>query len=441
MTASQHLIAAALLLPSLALANPYGQPDPTLDAEERMNFRLGQALFERLWVSAPSSTQAADGLGPLYSARACASCHQHNGRGAPPEPNAKHAISFTLRLSIPSKDTDGDGYQRNTPDPVYGHQLQEFAVRGLDAEGRIGLDYEEQTVTFADGETITLRRPAYRIDDLAYGPLHPEVRLSPRIAPALIGLGLLESIPESVILAMADPDDQDGDGISGRANRVRDPADGALKLGRFGWKGGNATVAAQTQAAFATDIGLAVPFHPSGEGDCTAAQTACVAAPHGTSPQFDNLEADAQVTGLTAFYAAHIAPPAPREADHPEVRAGRTLFAQLGCAACHTPSQTTADGRTLEPYSDLLLHDLGAELADPAGDGLASGSEWRTAPLWGIGRNAEVNGHAVYLHDGRARTLLEAILWHGGEAEKARARVVALTADERAALIRFLQSL
>lgn len=309
--------------------------------------------------------------------------------------------------------------------------------------------YEEIPVTLADGEVVTLRKPTYAVTDLGYGPLHPDTLLSPRVAPQMIGLGLLDTVPEADILSLADPHDIDGDGISGRPNRVWSKEHAQVMLGRFGWKAGEPSVNEQSQGAFAGDMGISVPLHPEGAGECTERQAACRKAPNGNSPQFENLEADSEVTELVAFYARNLAVPARRDHDDPRVLAGKGLFYRIGCTGCHTPKLRTAahedypeqSDQLIWPYTDLLLHDMGEGLADGRPEGDATGREWRTAPLWGIGLTPVVNGHDRYLHDGRARGLLEAILWHGGEAQPQRDAVLALSKQEREDLLRFIESL
>lgn len=432
----------------------FSHPSANLAADKGIDFRVGRGFFRRLWVTAPSSTQAADGLGPLYNARSCMACHPGNGRGHPPEGKDGNAVSMFLRVDIPAQnDAQRDQIEghrvNNIPDPVYGHQLQDFAVAGHNAEYRLGITYEEFPVTLGDGEIVHLRKPRYRVEDLGYGPLHAEARVSPRVAPQMVGLGLLEAISEDDVLSREDPDDKDGDGISGRANRVWSLEQERVMVGRYGHKAGIPTVDEQSQAAFSNDIGISVPAFPAGSGDCTDKQSKCIAAPDGNSPQFDNLEAHATVTDLVALYAAHLAVPARREADDPDVLAGRSLFYEIGCHGCHTPGYATSAETASEefreqqiwPYTDLLLHDMGDGLADHRPEGSANGYEWRTAPLWGIGLTELVSGHTNFLHDGRARNLLEAILWHGGEASAQRDAVKALSASERNQLVRFVGSL
>ncbi len=416
------------------------QPIDRLPFEERLNFLVGQAIFERLWVAAPASTRSADSLGPLYNARSCSGCHLRNGRGA-----VDAAASLVTKFSIPAQGADGDA----AAEPTYGAQLQSLGTAGQTVEGRLQIDYESIPITLPDGVQIELRRPHYRLTDLGFGPLQRDATLSPRLASPIIGMGLLARISEEDILAAADPDDTDGDGISGRPNLVRGAVERRKMLGRFGWKAAEPTLMQQAASALALDIGISSPLRPDGHGDCTARQTACRRAPTGNTPQFDDVEAPESVMQALLFYLDNLGPPPRRDIDEPGVQAGEQLFADTGCAACHRPRfVTVADStrpwlsqREIAPYTDLLLHDMGESLADQRPDGAADGREWRTPPLWGIGRTEAVNGHGFYLHDGRARSLIEAILWHGGEADEARRRFANLSSREREDLIRFLGSL
>ncbi len=432
----------------------FSHASANMSFEREMDFKIGNGFFKRLWVSAPSSTQAADGLGPLFNARACQRCHIKDGRGHPPKEPDDNAVSMFLRLSIPPQN---DQQQRLLnehrvnviAEPNYGSQLQDFAIQGQRAEGQMQIAYREFTIKLGDGEIAKLRKPSYAISNLGYGPMHPDTMISPRVTPQMIGLGLLDAIDENDILAQQDLQDENGDGISGKANQVWSAIHNKPMLGRFGWKAGSPSVDEQSQAAFAGDIGISVPLHPNGAGECTERQTSCKQAPNGNSPQYENLEAHSLVTGLVSFYSSNLSVPARREYDAPEVLAGKKLFYVNGCTSCHTPKYIT---RTLDdkpeqsnqliwPYTDLLLHDMGTDLADNRPEGLANGREWRTAPLWGIGLTPVVNGHSFYLHDGRARNLLEAILWHGGEAQASRDAVIKMSRQERDNLIRFIESL
>ncbi len=431
----------------------FSQFAPNITFAEEQDFKLGNALFTKLWVSSPSSTQASDGLGPLFNARSCQSCHVKDGRGHPPEGD-RDATSMFLRLARPPvTPEERSKLERldvmSLPDPVYGGQLQDQAVPGLSAEGRMVITYDERAVTLAGGETIMLRKPTYSVAELAYGPLDPTTTLSPRIANPMIGLGLIEAIAAEDILALADPNDHDGDGVSGKAARARDHRTGEIKLGRFGWKAQNASVRDQSANAFAGDIGISTPDDPRSFGDCTPQQTACLAGATGVQARLGDTEAPDPVLDLVTFYAKNLAPPARRDVEDAEVLRGKQLFYESGCTACHTPKFVTsrkADNQAqafqlIWPYSDFLLHDLGEDLADGQAVGDATGTEWRTPPLWGIGLTKTVNGHTFFLHDGRARSLTEAILWHGGEAQAARDAFAAANPEDRKALITFLESL
>lgn len=425
---------------------------PNLSFEQQGTFKLGNALFNKLWVSSPSSTQASDGLGPLFNARACDSCHIKDGRGTPPEGRVD-ATSMFLRLSRAPQNAAEmtaikNGDVINFPDPTYGEQLQDVAVPGLSGEGRMVINYSQTPVTFSDGTVVTLRRPAYSIVDLAYGPLHPTTTLSPRVTPQMIGLGLIEAIHEADIAKLADNDDANQDGISGRLALVRDGI-GIVQLGRFGWKAQSATIRAQSAGAFAGDIGISTPDKNTPFGDCMQPQSACFDFASGEQARFGVSEAPDPVLELVTFYSKNLAVPARRNVGAINVLRGKELFQANGCASCHTPNFVTrrdAADKThafqlIWPYSDFLLHDMGEDLADGQQVGVASGNEWRTPPLWGIGLTQAVSGHTFFLHDGRARNLEEAILWHGGEAEASRDAYMNATKSDRDALITYIESL
>lgn len=431
----------------------FSQFSANLKFEQEETFKLGNALFRKVWVSSPSSTLASDGLGPLFNARACQSCHLKDGRGHPPE-GAADATSMFLRLARGAEtDTErqalADRKALNFPDPVYGGQFQDQSVQGLASEGRMAIAYEEIPVTLGDGTQLSLRRPSYSVENLGYGPMHSGVTLSPRVTPQMIGLGLLEKIHPDDILVNADPEDDDGDGVSGKPSWVRDPKTGDLVLGRFGWKASTPSIRQQSAEAFAGDIGISSPDVPNHWGDCTEAQTDCRALPTGVQDHLGDTEAPDPILDLVTFYAQNLAVPARRDFDDPQVLAGKKQFYELGCISCHRPKYVTRRDtpdkehafQLIWPYTDMLLHDMGEGLADhqPVGD--ADGYEWRTPPLWGIGLTQTVNGHTFFLHDGRARNLTEAILWHGGEAQAARDSFAALAKSDRDALIRFLESL
>jgi CxxC motif-containing protein (DUF1111 family) len=417
-----------------------------------MDFKLGNALFRKLWVAAPASTKASDGLGPLYNARACQDCHLKDGRGHPPENAEDSRVSMFLRLSVPggpSPEGIAD-WIATEGDPTYGGQLQDLAAPGHAAEGKMKVVYTETPVTLADGTTVSLRTPTYSFAGPAYGPPAEGLMLSPRVAPQMIGLGLLEAIPAADILALADEDDADGDGISGRPQIVPSVEFGVPMLGRFGLKAGAPTVREQSAGAFSGDMGLSNPLHPDPAGDCTPLQPACRQAPSGQEDGIrDGLEVDGESLDLVTFYSRNLGVPERRGLDDPIVLQGKEVFYTIGCTSCHTPKHVThrLDGQPEQsfqliwPYTDLLLHDMGPGLADNRPEGRATGSEWKTPPLWGLGLTETVSGHTQLLHDGRARNVLEAILWHGGEAEAQRDAVVNLSTEDREALLAFLGSL
>ena len=415
----------------------FEQPLPHLTPDQETQFFVGNSFFNRNWVSAPSSTTARDGLGPLFNARSCSACHLHDGRGRPPEPG-EDMLSMLVRLSIPGRDA-----QRGVvPEPTYGDQLNGLAVHGVPPEGRVLVTYEEIPGTYGDGEPYSLRKPTYAFTDLQYGPMQPETLLSPRVAPAMIGLGLLEAVPAEVLLSLTDPDDTDGDGISGRPNRVWDKVRRQTVPGRFGWKANQPNVAQQVAGAFLGDIGITSPLFP--DENCPPAARECREALSGGTPELSD-----KLFGHVVFYSRTLAVPARRDLQQSDVRRGRKLFEEAQCGACHTPTLRTGEvpglpdlsRQVIHPYTDLLLHDMGAALADGRPDFEATGSEWRTPPLWGIGLVETVNRHTYFLHDGRARDLAEAILWHDGEADASKAYFRRLPRADREALLQFLRSL
>ncbi|KII31254.1 thiol oxidoreductase [Pseudomonas fluorescens] len=428
--------------------NAFSLPSANLPPSRRVDFSVGNSFFRNPWVIAPSTTTARDGLGPLFNTNACQNCHIKDGRGHPPTPDAANAVSMLVRLSIP----DAPAYAKVieqlgvVPEPVYGGQFQDMAVPGVVPEGKVRVDYTPVPVRFKDGTEVELRKPTLNITQLGYGPMHPDTRFSARIAPPMIGLGLLEAIPEEAILANADAQAKEKNGIAGRPNRVWDDAQQKTVLGRFGWKAGQPNLNQQNVHAFSGDMGLTTSLRPI--DDCTDAQTACKTAPNGNGPDGEPEVSD-NILRLVLFYSRNLAVPARRDVNAPQVLAGKNLFYQTGCQSCHTPKYTTAANaaepelanQVIRPYSDLLLHDMGDGLADNRTEFQASGRDWRTPPLWGIGLTEAVSGHTQFLHDGRARNLLEAVLWHGGEAKAAQQQVLSFNAEQRAALLAFLNSL
>ncbi|TNB97330.1 c-type cytochrome [Pseudomonas jessenii] len=428
--------------------NAFSLPSANLPPSRRVDFSVGNSFFRSPWVIAPSTTTARDGLGPLFNTNACQNCHIKDGRGHPPTPDAANAVSMLVRLSIP----DSPAYAKVieqvgvVPEPVYGGQFQDMAVPGVTPEGKVRVEYTPVPIRFKDGTEVELRKPVLQFTQLGYGPMHPDTRFSARVAPPMIGLGLLEAIPEAAILANAAAQAKENNGIKGRVNRVWDDELQKTVAGRFGWKAGQPNLNQQNVHAFSGDMGLTTSLRPF--DDCTDAQTACKQAPNGNGPDGEPEVSD-NILRLVLFYTRNLAVPARRGVNDQQVLAGKNLFFQAGCQSCHTPKYTTAANaaepelanQVIRPYSDLLLHDMGDGLADNRTEFQASGRDWRTPPLWGIGLTQAVSGHTQFLHDGRARNLLEAVLWHGGEAQQAQQQVLSFNAEQRAALLAFLNSL
>ncbi|TDM08377.1 MAG: thiol oxidoreductase [Ideonella sp. MAG2] len=432
--------------------NAFSMPLATLSEAERTRFAVGNSFFRRNWVEAPASTTGRDGLGPHFLARSCGGCHVQDGRGAPHDfdkglapDNVSADAALLLRLSVPGRGPHGEPL----PEPTYGDQLHTAAVQGVAPEGRLLLRYSELKGHFDDGTPYSLLKPHYSVTDLAYGALAEHSLQSPRIAPQLAGVGLLEAIPESALRENLARQAATPGPIKGQLNRVWDPFAQAMVVGRLGWKANAGSLAHQTAAAFHGDVGITSRHFP--KETCSARQQDCLAAPSGAQGKAP--EIDDATLGDVVFYQAALAPAAWRSPRDAQVLRGQRLFEQTQCAQCHRPSYVTATppfprlsprsvaGQRIWPYTDLLLHDMGEGLADGRPDHLATGRQWRTPPLWGIGLVKEVNGHQRLLHDGRARGVLEAVLWHGGEAEEARRRVQAMNAAEREALVRFVESL
>ena len=429
--------------------NAFSFPAANLEDAERTRFVIGNSFFKRNWVEAPASTTARDGLGPHFLARSCGGCHLFDGRGEPPPwrqgLSDEQPLALLIRLSVPGVDAHGGPKH----EPVYGDQFNTAAIQNVKPEGEVAMRWKPIQGRFADGTRYTLQQPQYTLRNLAYGPLVPGTLMSPRIAPQIIGVGLLEAIAEQDILANAARQAALPGLIKGQPNRVWDVVAQREMLGRFGWKANVATLAHQTAGAFHGDIGITSRHFPA--ETCTPAQKDCLAAPDGSGDGQPELE-DATLEQVV-FYQATLAPPARRNAQDPEVLQGQRLFAQAQCAVCHRPSYTTAEGpfprltsqalqgQTIWPYTDLLLHDMGDALADGRPDFLANGRQWKTPPLWGTGLIRDVNGHTRLMHDGRANGVLEAILWHGGEAEASKQQVLQMKKSERNALVKFVESL
>jgi CxxC motif-containing protein (DUF1111 family) len=438
----------------------YSQQAPNTLGENIANHLKGRALFHTDYLSgkhieANNDMPAADtaphaGLaGPLYNQLACEGCHSHNNRGVPPAAGMPFD-SIVVKLAGMGKDANGGP----TPDPNYGKQLQNKSTGGVTAEGNATFQYQSVAGQFKDGTPYTLSKPTLSFMGLSSG--NP-VAYSVRLARPLIGMGLLEAIPEADILAHADVTDCNMDGIKGVPNLIFDPEDQKMHIGRFGWKASKASVRHQVSEALNLDIGVTTSVFP--KHDCGPMQTACLAADKAT-PELSDSDLNVIMT-----YMRTLGVPPRRDLKDPQVVRGETLFTTLGCVNCHVPNQHTGStspflelrDQVIHPYSDLLLHDMGPDLADNSqGEYVATPTMWRTPPLWGIGLCDEVAqgfqkdqtlnpapalGPCHYLHDGRAATLLEAVLWHGGEATNVKNQVLGLSSADRTALVAFLGSL
>jgi len=451
---------------SITSAESYSKPSSNLTALRKGSFFIGNAFFQQPWVIAPASTDSRDGLGALFNVAACQSCHVKDGRGHAPMSSKDDADSLLIRLSMPATTDEQrqqlrDSLIEKVVHPMYGGQLQDRGIQGVPAEARIAVQWTDMPVTFADGYVETLRAPSFKLTKPGYGAFDNEMMVSPRVALPMIGLGLLEQIPDDDIKKQAVNNNSTSD-ISGKFNWVMDPQTSKHALGRFGWKAGQTKLITQNQSAFNEDMGLTSNIRP--HESCMPSQTACINATTGADEQGNGkppVEVNDEIAKFVEFYTRNLAVPHRRNADDKLVLAGKKHFYDMGCQSCHTPRyqlpKTDDDhleqhGQVIYPYTDLLLHDMGDALADrtiagklPAKDAqvefLANSYEWRTPALWGIGLAQTVDPQATFLHDGRARTLMEAVLWHGGEAERQRQKVLKLDKQGRAELNAFLKSL
>lgn len=405
-------------------------------------FSFGNQMFTTKWIASPAAQRTTDGLGPLFNRESCFSCHLENGRGSAPKGPWQRVDTALVRVSIPgTAETGGPN-----PVPRYGDQIQDRAIPGVPPEAKVEVNWTEIPGKYADGTEYALRKPDVKLTEPGYGPFPDDMMMSFRVANPMIGSGLLEAVPEEILVALADPDDADKDGISGRVNRVYDIPSKSTMPGRFGWKANSATLVHQNAAAALGDMGVTTPILPVDH--CMPGQDACAESAKANKP-IEGMDMTKSFFKRLVTYSQLLAVPKQRDHDFPDVKRGEKAFRDLGCAACHMPTLETAKegvrpelaGQTFHPFTDLLLHDMGEGLADGRPDYLASGSEWRTPPLWGVGLTKTVSGHTYFLHDGRARDLSEAILWHGGEGEKAKENFRTAPAKLRKDLLAFLESI
>ncbi|MEM7061447.1 MAG: di-heme oxidoredictase family protein [Pseudomonadota bacterium] len=416
----------------------YTEEVANLDWRLSLMFEEGDGLLERRFQKSVPATIGAnnDGLGPIFNADSCESCHQANGRTLPVP-----GQGYLVRLSVPGTDEHGGP----KPHPVYGGQFGDLSIEEIPSEGFVVTQYEEIPGKYGDGTPFSLRKPTIVLKDLGYGDIGFDTRMSARAPLSLYGLGLLEAIDDETLLAWADPDDEDGDGISGKVNMVWDAEFNKKSIGRFGWKAEQPSLITQSADAAANDMGVTTALLP--RQTCTDAQPACQAALHGDSHGENEL--DELSLKQVAAYMQFLAVPARGHLDHPDVLRGEVLFKVIGCASCHKPEAGTGEtheyrrlrGKKIQAFTDLLLHDMGEGLTDNRPSFDAEGREWRTPPLWGLGLLETVNGHTNLLHDGRARDFAEAILWHGGEAEASKEAFRTMPVEDRDAIVKFLKSL
>jgi CxxC motif-containing protein (DUF1111 family) len=413
-----------------ATSHAFSSPFPGLTGYDSYIHGLGDEAFSLTFVTAPAPINS--GLGPVFNNTACINCHHNDGIGLPTAGDSQS--SLLMRISVPGVDDHGGPVAA----PGYGLQVQDKAVFGKVPEAKVNITYINQVLAFPDGEQYELRTPTYFLSN-PYAPLPAGYMLSPRLAPPMIGLGLLEAVPESEIVAGADPNDANGDGIKGHPNYVWDSVSHSTKIGRFGWKANTATILEQVATALNQDMGITSTAIP---GESSFGQ-----------PQYDGLNDDPEMPdsllNALKFYAQTLAVPARRNTTDPTIKRGLALFVSMKCVNCHRQTFTTGvdvarpymSNQVIHPYTDLLVHDMGPGLADNRPDFKASGSEWRTAPLWGLGLYFTVNNPGYFLHDGRARNITEAIMWHGGEAQASKVNFSNLSAGDRAAVLKFLNSL
>lgn len=413
-----------------ATSQAFGNMFPGLTGYDTYIHNLGDRVFGQSFVTAPAPIHS--GLGPLFNNTSCTNCHHNDGIGLPTAGELQS--SLLMRISLSGTDVHGGPVAV----PGYGLQLQDKAVFGKLPECKVNIVYAYNTYSFADGETYELRTPTYTLTNL-YTPISGSYLLSPRLAPPMFGLGLLEAVPESEIVALADPNDANGDGIKGKVNYVWDAVTQTRQMGRFGWKANTASILTQVASAFNQDMGITTTVLP-------------VENSFG-QPQYDGLKDDPELPdsllNAVKFYSETLAVPARRNTTDATVKRGLQLFILAKCVNCHKQTLTTAinvafpslSNQIIHPYTDMLVHNMGPGLADNRPDFLAGGQDWRTAALWGVGLFETVNNPGYYLHDGRARTLTEAIMWHGGEADQSKAYFSNLPKSDRDAILRFLKSL
>lgn len=435
----------------------FDYPSANLPSDDKTQFHAGKALAQQPWVKAPTITDSRDGLGPLYNARTCMACHVKGGKGTLPSDSSTAIFSSLIRVSLKGEDKQNGA----VPHPTYGDQVQvqstslahqlrhlpsaSSLAKDVTPEAYVYIDWQNKIFTYPDKTKVTLKSPTPIFKNLGYGEIGNDTLVGIRTAPTIHGMGLIELIPQSQIDALSDEQDKNQDGISGRVNLVWDSVRQETMPGRFGLKANKPTLLMTVAGAFANDVGISNPVFTN--QPCSPAQKACLSAASGNDE--NGFELNQAQLDLVVDFNRNLAPLKSRNLDTKKVMEGREQFYETGCHQCHNPSFTTQESKErphlskqkIWPYSDFLLHDLGEGLSDNRPDFKASGSEWRTPPLWGIGLSAKVNGSQALLHDGRATTIEEAVLWHGGEAQAVKDAFINLDKDEREALVLFVNSI
>lgn len=416
-----------------ASTQAFKQSIPGMTDRQQRVHNIGDGTFDQVFVAAPAPHFG--GLGPVFNNISCVNCHRNDGGGFPSTGSSNSGL--LMRISITGTDEHGGPLAASG----FGLQIQDQALLGAAPEANVNIHYTDLPVTYPDGSVVTLSKPAYSLSN-PYIALPAGFLLSPRLAPRLVGLGLLENIPESTILSFVDAGDKNGDGITGKANYIYDSYTKKTEIGRFGLKANTPTLLLQVATAYQQDMGV-------------TSYAQLVESAFG-QPQMNLISNEApgaelvdSLLNYVTFYVQTLAVPARRDPLDSVNRRGAVLFSQINCAGCHRTTLMTGvndainlSSQRIHPYTDLLLHDMGEGLADNRPDFLATGREWRTTPLWGLGLLQRTNGGTgYYLHDGRARSVEEAILWHDGEAAGSKRQFMQLSQADRAALLQFLSSL
>ncbi len=410
------------------------RPISGIDSREKLNFWVGAGLFRSPWVAAPASTKGRDGLGPLFNARSCDACHRNGAGGKLPE----DGLGLVVRVSEYHSTTN-----TYSPSPIYGSQIQSLSIKSfigahaLPEESKVDMQWSTETLTINQNQ-VQLQKPRPVLRQLNYGALGADVRLSPRLAPPVFGLGLLDALSDASILNNEDITDNNKDGISGKANRVPDLEAKTMSVGRFGHKAEQPTLRQQVAGALNEDIGLTSKLFPN--ETCTSKQTLCLKFPNGIFKD-EKFEIGNKKLSLLVNFSKNLAPPSStKRALNLQDHSGFEVFLNTGCQQCHIPSLNTVNNNGPYAYTDLLLHDMGKPLADNRAIYDANGQEWRTAPLWGLHRKLQ-NKTPRLLHDGRASSIEQAILWHAGEARQSRSKYWSLTQAKKDTLLNFLEQL